>query len=104
MTGVLTAQSNLAGQLVEGVSDLTTVQAVTSTRGKEVRERATKNQVALPHVMGEDLSGGGVNRHPAGFSEFGAHNHQYPLVQIHILGPQVQGFADAESGDRKEAE
>jgi hypothetical protein len=80
MTGVLTAQSDLAGQPVEGASDLTTVQTVASPRRKKVGERATKSPVALPHVLGEDLLGGGMDRDPARLSELTVHDHHHPLL------------------------
>src|SRR5208283_1815052 len=74
------------------------------SRDKEVRELSAKDPVALLHVMDEDLLCGGVNWHPAGLAEFGAHNHQHTLIQVHVLRSQVQRLTDAEARYREETE
>src|SRR3984957_20780840 len=102
---VRAAQTDAPRSRIERSMNLSPIQAVAPARDEQVRgDRACAPMpLASPDISGQDLAGGGVDRHPSIPTKFGAANGQHAGSQVDIFELEVARFPQAQARDAEQA-
>ena len=104
-TGIYSSQPNFSRQGIERAMDLAFVQAVAILIHKEVRlSVGAKAAVPAFRIIGQNLTGGGVQWYQTGFAKLGPPNGEDSFGPVQILRSEVQHLTEPEARDRQQSE
>ncbi len=96
--GIDGTQSNLPGQGIEGAVDLAFVQLVAVLVYEEVALGArVKAAVPAFHIICQDLTSRGMQRHQPGLSKLGTPNRENACGAVHVLSPKMQRLTEPQA-------
>jgi hypothetical protein len=94
-------QSNLSRQDVEHPVDLAFVQPVAILIHEKVRLCSRAKATVPPFgVIGQHLTGRGMQRYQTGFAKLGSPNGEDASAPVQILGMEIHRFTEPEACDR----